>query len=584
MPLDAVYLSLLQQELSGAMTGGRIDKIHQPARHELLLSLRTPGGAVRLLLSANPAAPRAQLTQLSRENPAEAPMFCMLLRKHLSGGRFLRVEQPPAERLLLFTFEALDELGDPVEKRLVLELMGRHANLLLLDAEGRILDCMRRVDADVSAERQLLPGMFYRLPSDQGKQNPFALTEADKSRLLAHIPREKSMERFLVETFAGISPLVARELALEVGGAVDAPLGAQGEALLAALDSMISAVQRGAALPYLLLRDGKPADFSFRPILQYGPQAELRQMERFSALLDVFYVDKDRTERVRQKGQDLLRSVTTARDRTARKLGFQRKELQDTHNRETLRRAGDLITANLYRMEKGMTTLETENFYDPENAKISIRLDPLRSPQQNAARYYKDYNRAKTAEQMLTEQITKGEAELSYLQSVLESLARAEGERDLEEIRQELEEGGYIRRRAKVKGRIKRPAMKPLEFTTASGLRISVGRNNLQNDALTCKLAGRNDLWFHVKDSHGAHVILWTEGKQADAQSLTQAAKLAAYYSQSRQSGKVAVDYAAVKYVKKPAGAKPGMVIYDHYETAYVAPEDGKEHASFVSD
>ncbi len=574
MPLDAVYLTLLQEELREALKGGRIDKIHQPARHELLLSLRTPGGAVRLLLCANPAAPRAQITGITRENPAEAPMFCMLLRKHLSGGRFLRLEQPPLERLLIFCFEALDELGDPVEKRLVLELMGRHANLLLLDAEGRILDCLRRVDVDMSAERQLMPGMFYRLPTDQGKQNPALLTETDKVRLLAHIPREKPMDRFLVETFGGLSPLVARELALEVAGAVDAPVGDQGEALLTALQQMFQAVKSGQCAPYLLLREGKPADFSFRPILQYGPQVELRRMESFSQLLDAFYVEKDRTERVRQKGQDLIRSVTTARDRTARKLGFQRKELLDTQDRESLRQAGDLITANLYRMEKGMTQLETENFYDPANAVISIRLDPLRSPQQNAARYYKDYNRAKTAEQMLTEQIAKGETELLYLQSVLETLARATGERDLEEIRQELEQGAYIRRRSKVKGRVKRPAMKPLEFTTEAGLRISVGRNNLQNDALTCKLAGRNDLWFHVKDSHGAHVILWTEGQAVDAQSLTQAARLAAYYSQSRQSTKVAVDYAAVKYVKKPAGAKPGMVIYDRYETAYVNPAE----------
>lgn len=583
MPLDAICLSALTRELSAALVGGRIDKIHQPARDEVILSIRTGAGGLRLLLSASPTRPRAQLTALSRENPAEAPMFCMLLRKHLSGGRIRAISQPPLERMLIIQMDTTDELGDPTVKSLILEAMGRHSNLILLDQDGRILDCLRRVDLDMSAERQILPGMFYREPPTQGKYNLLEMTEEERLRLLSHIPREKQMDRWLVESFSGISPLVARELALETAGKTDAPLGDQAEALMLRLGALLGKVEDGEALPYMLIREQKPADFSFRPILQYGEGTELRQMESFSRLLDAFYAEREQGERVRQKGQDLIRTVTTARDRLSRKLGLQRQELEATKNREILREKGDLLTANLYRMEKGLREFETENFYDSECATLKITLDPLRTPQQNAARYYKDYQRAKTAEQMLAQQLDKGEAELHYLESVLETLSRAEGERDLEEIRRELEEGGYLRRRVKAKGRIKRMPSKPLEFCSHAGLRISVGRNNRQNDELTCKMASRSDLWFHVQAIHGAHVILWTEGCEADVQSMTEAAILAAWFSQGRSGSKVPVDYTPVKFVKKPGGAKPGMVIYNRYETAYVTADEAQVKALQVT-
>ncbi len=574
MPLDAICLSALTRELSPVLVGARIDKIHQPAHDEVILSLRTPQGGLRLLLSASPSRPRAQITELSRENPAQAPMFCMLLRKHLSGGRIRALSQPPMERLLSFEFEVTDELGDPVVKTLVLEAMGRHSNVILLDPEGRIVDCLRKVSQDMSSERQILPGMFYRVPPKQDKWNPLCLSEQDKERLISLISRETPMDKWLVENFGGVSPLIARELAFETTGETDAPLGDRAGELLGRLSHLLEQVNEGRAVPYLLVRDQKPTDFSFRPILQYGPSTELRQMESFSKLLDAFYVERETNERMRQKGQDLIRSVTTLRDRVARKLGFQRKELEETKDRESLRIFGDLITANLYRLEKGMRSFETENFYDPEGGLVTVKLDPLRAPSQNAARYYKEYQKAKTAEQILTEQIAKGEQELTYLQSVLESLSRAEGERDLEEIRREMEEGGYIRRRSKEKGKVKRSMSKPLEFRSTAGLRISVGRNNLQNDELSCKMASRSDLWFHVQGIHGAHVILWTEGKEADLASMTEAAQLAAWFSQGRAGGKVPVDYTPVKYVKKPSGAKPGMVVYHTYETAYVVPDE----------
>jgi predicted ribosome quality control (RQC) complex YloA/Tae2 family protein len=326
----------------------------------------------------------------------------------------------------------------------------------------------------------------------------------------------------------------------------------------------------------VLDQGGKPKDFSYRPIKQYEDAMTLQQKESFSELLDGFYAARETRERVQQKGQELIRTVTRSRDRTARKLQNQRKELDATQGREALRQQGDIITSNLYQMSRGMTVLETANFYDPEYQTIRIKLDPLLTPQQNAAKYYKDYNKAKNAEHFLTEQITKGEQELDYLESVLESLRLAEGERDLNEIRQELEDTGYLRAKKLPKGKkqMKRPASKPMEFRSSAGLRISVGRNNTQNDRLTCKMAFKSDLWLHTQKIHGSHVILWTEGQEPDVQSITEAACLAAYYSQGREGSNVPVDYTLVKYVKKPGGAKPGMVIYETYSTAYVTPSE----------
>ena len=314
-------------------------------------------------------------------------------------------------------------------------------------------------------------------------------------------------------------------------------------------------------------------DFTFLPVLQYGPETESIPRESFSALLDDFFSDRESAERVRQRGQDLVKSVTSARDRTARKLGNQARELEATKNRERLRELGDILTSNLHLMEKGMSTFRTMDFYDPEGGEVDIPLDPLLTPQQNAAKYYKEYNKAKTAEEMLTIQIEKGEKELEYLNSVLENIALAEGEKDLQEIRQELTETGYLRRPKTAAKRAKRVSGKPMEFRSSAGLRISVGKNNSQNDLLTTKLAYKSDIWLHTQKIHGSHVILWLEGGEADAQSLTEAAQLAAYFSQARDGSKVPVDYTPVKYVKKPAGARPGMVVYTTYQTAVVEPD-----------
>ena len=579
MPLDALCLSGLVSELRSAIVGGKIDKIHQPGRDEVILALRTPTmGNIKLLLSANPSHPRAQLTQISRENPDVPPMFCMLLRKHLTGGRILEITQPPLERAVDIRLETLDELGDRTERRLVLECMGRHSNLILLDAQGRITDCLRRVDADMSARRQVLPGMFYRLPPTQEKQDPTALDRQGLEALLNTAPEEAQADKWLLDTFGGLSPLVCRELAHQAGGATDVRLNVLGKsgrkALLDGLETLLSDAKAGRFAPTMLLKEERPSDFTFFPVEQYGSLVTCRPYPSFSEMLDRFYEQRENLERVKQKGQDLIRSVTNARDRVRRKIALQEQELLATLDRDRLRELGDIITSNFYAMERGMTVLHTMDFYDPEGKEIDIKLDPLLTPQQNAAKYYKDYNKAKTAEEMLTLQLDKGRKELDYLNSVLENIKLAEGERDLQEIRQELTDTGYLRRASKAKSREKRVSSKPMEFRSTSGLRISVGKNNTQNDLLTCKQAYKSDIWFHTQKIHGSHVILWTEGGQPDLQSLNEAACLAAWFSQAREGGKVPVDYTPVKFVKKPAGARPGMVVYTTYETAWVTPSE----------
>lgn len=528
MALDAICLSAILYELREKILGGKVDKIHQPGRDEVVLTVRTHTGNLKLLLSASPNHPRPQITDLSRENPAEPPMFCMLLRKHLTGGRLLSIEQPNLERIAIFQFETLNELGDRCERKLVLECMGRRANLILLDDSGRIVDCMRRVEGDITTgKRAILPGLFYHLP----------------------------------EPHPGLSPLIARE-----GEARNA-----GETWC---ESLVSAVNAGEYTPTVLIRDGRPVDFTFLPITQYGSETTQVQYESFGKLMDDFYATREQAERARQKGQDLVKTVTTARDRTARKLANQRRELEQTKDRERLRELGDILTSNLHVMEKGMHFLRAMDYYAPDSTEIEIKLDPLLTPQQNAAKYYKEYNKAKNAESVLTLQIQKGEADLEYLEGVLDAIPRAEGEKDLQEIRQELIETGFARRLKKTKAREKRVVSKPMEFRSSSGLRISVGKNNTQNDMLTTKLAGRGDIWLHTQKIHGSHVILWCEGEELDSQSLTEAASLAAYFSQAQPGSKVAVDYTPVKFVKKPAGAKPGMVIYTTYQTAFVTADE----------
>jgi len=572
MPLDAVYLTALARELREGALGARVDRVRQPARDEVILQLRGPGGARRLLLSASPNHPRVHFTETPGENPAQPPMFCMLLRKHLIGGRLRAIEQPPMERVLTFRFDCADEFGEPVEKSLTAELMGRGANLILCGPDGRVIDCLRRVGFDQPEKRQVLPGLFYRLPPPQEKENPAALPPERLRALVsaAHGP----LDRWLGAAFTGLSPLVCRELSFGFAGDVSPDAAAlDREALCSYLRDAFSLLMEGPWTPVLLMRDGAPFDFTCRAVAQYGAAVSQETAPSFSALLDRFYGERDRAERVRQKSQAMRRTIQNLRARTARKLENQKKELAATEGRERLRQLGDIVTANLSNIERGQARLTCVDFYDPEMREIDIPLQPQRSPQQNAARFYHDYAKAKNASHVLGGLIERGERELQYLESILDELSRAEGERDLQDIRAELESGGYLRASGKRRQPRQAPS-RPLAFRSSEGYPIYVGRNNRQNDELTLRTAGKYDLWLHVQKIHGSHVVVACAGREPPGEAtLSEAASLAAYYSQAREGQNVPVDCALVKHVKKPAGGKPGMVIYDHYTTRTATPD-----------
>ena len=571
MPLDAVSLRAVVEELRPELLGLRIEKVQQPARDQIILTLR---GSRRLLINAGANAPRIQLTKLQRDNPAEPPMFCMLLRKHLVGAKIAEISQPPLERLVKMELDIIDDFGQPGKRTLVLEAMGRRSNLILLDGEGRIVDCMRRVDAEMSPQRQVLPGLYYELPPATDRLAITEETEEGFREKLARANSEQRCDSFLLDHYFGLAPLMARELVYRAAGDTDRRLfGLSGEeetALWKGIAQFASDVQENYFTPFCLKKDGRPTEFFCLPITQYGTSMGQVTYESFSELLDAFYETRERLDRVRQRGAELIRTATTARDRMRRKLATQEKDYAATQDRDQLRICGDLITSNLYRMERGQSKLVCENYYDENYAEISIPLDPLLTPQQNAAKYYKRYNKAKTAEKHLTEQMEIARRDLTYLESVLEEIDKAELEQDFNDIRAELREAGFIRQQGKKE--LNRPA-KPRQFKTSTGYRVLVGRNNRQNDKLTLKEADHRDLWFHTQKIHGSHVILCTEGQQVDEDTIVEAAKIAAYYSQARESGNVPVDYTPVKNVKKPAGGRPGMVIYHVYNTVNVTPE-----------
>ena len=572
MPLDAICLRAVLHELRPQLIGARIDKVQQPARDQIVLLLR---GNLRLLLNAGANQPRIQLTNILRDNPAQPPMFCMLLRKHLVGARVQSIEQPDLERMVILTLQCTDEFGEISQKQLVLECMGRRSNLVLLDAQGRIVDCLRRVDADLSAARQLLPGLFYHLPTPLDKLSLLSQEEASLALAQRGGDAEQAVDKWVLDHYTGISPLIAREFAFRAGGETDVRFGAlssaQREALVREFADTASTVKEGNYTPVILYRDGKPVDFTYRPIAQYGAETQSETRESFSQMLDEFYDARERQELSARRGRELTHAVTVARDRMARKSENLKRDYAATQKRDEFRLRGDLITANLYRMKGGERVLQAENYYEDGCPLINIPLDPLLSPQQNAAKNYKQYNKLKTAEFHLREQIEKAENERAYLESVLQELAQAETEQEFHEIRRELQETNYLKKSSGKKEQ--KRAFAPRTFQTSGGLEVLVGRSNVQNDQLT-KKADKRDYWFHTQHIHGSHVILRCAGLTPSDDDLREAAMLASYFSQAKESSGVPVDYCPVKFVKKPAGARPGMVTYDNYRTLYVTPEE----------
>ena len=564
MAFDAFYLSCVLDEVR-SLGEARVDKIHQPSRDTVILHLRGRENRAKLLINPNPAAPRLHLTEANPENPAEPPMFCMLLRKHLSGARLVEITQSAMERMAVFTFSCIDELGDAVQKKLVAELMGRTCNLYLLGPDGRIIDCLRRIGLDETSRRPALPGLNYQMPEEISKENPLDCNYVD---LLCRPGADILADR-LMDALGGLSPLICREAALFAAGDTDARVeNLDAHTVAERLELFFTEHLNHPTPCYFAAADGTPKQFAFCPIRQYG---SYETAEGFSALLDSFYTLRDRKDTMRQKSQAVRKTVTNLCQRLKRKLAIQEKELAATYDRERLRQFGDIVTANIHRITKGQILLQAEDFYDEDMKIVDIPLSPILSPQQNAAKFYKDYARMKTAEKELTRQMAIAREELEYLCSVVDELNRAGTEQELEEIKQELQVGGYIKA-DNGKKRIKQSKLPPMRFESTDGYPIYVGRNNRQNDELTFKLARKDDLWLHASKVHGSHVIISCGGTTPPDDTVTQAAQLAAFYSETTAGQNIPVDATTVKQVKKVPSGKPGMVIYHTYRTVIVNP------------
>lgn len=574
MALDGAFLHCIREELL-PLTGSRIDKIYQPTRDELILSFRTKGGAVRVLFSVSADAARVHITGTSPENPPQPPMFCMLLRKHLSGGKLEAVEQDGLERILRFRIRANNEMGDSIVLTLVCEIMGRFSNVILVNEHGRIIDSLRRVDEEISRVRLVLPGMEYLAPPRDDRICLLSCTDDEIIAKTAAAP-PVAFSKAAIKLFEGVSPVVAREWEFYIGRGSDIllPLNdAQNERMLFTLHRTQEMLSDASARQYTLLRtkEGQIKDFSYMHIAQYGSLMVTAEYPTASELLDAFYAQRDHYTRLHQRANDLFRFLINTSERIAKRVANQKDELLACDSMEADRRRGDLISANLYRINRGDSVARVEDFYDENCPVTEIPLDVRLTPAQNAQAYYKKYRKACTAKKKLTELIASGEQEQQYIDSVFDALTRAECESDIVQLRVELTEQGYLRENRKA-GKPPKP-MQPLHFRSSDGLDIFVGRNNKQNDQLTLKFAAKSDIWLHTQLVHGAHVILCTDGMPAPDRSVEEAAILAAYYSKGRESAQVKVDFCPAKFVKKPSGARPGMVIYTNYQTAFVEPD-----------
>lgn len=574
MALDGVFLHCIKAELE-SLIGSRIDKIYQPGRDELVLSFRAKGGAVRVLFSASADAARVHVTSTSPENPAQPPMFCMLLRKHLSGGKLEAIEQDGLERILRFRVRTTNELGDSVLLTLICEIMGRFSNVILVNEHGRIIDSLRRVDDDISRVRLVLPAMTYVAPPREERICLLDCTDEQiRTKLSASPPLPLS--KAVIRLFEGVSPVVAREWEFYAGrgDALSLPLSQEHlERFLFAVHRTQEMLQHPEQLRFTTVRtkEGQLKDFSYMHIAQYGALMVTAEYPTASETLDAFFAQRDQYTRLHQRANDLFRFLVNTSGRIGKRIANQKQELLACDAMEEYRRNGDLLSANLYQIQRGDRVAKVADFYDEANPTVEIPLDVRLTPAQNAQEYYKKYRKACTAKKKLTGLIAAGEQEQQYIDSVFDALTRAECESDVAQLRLELTEQGYLRENRKA-GKPPKP-MQPLHFRSSDGCDIYVGRNNKQNDQLTLKFAEKTDIWLHTQLVHGAHVILVTQGTVPPDRSIEEAALLAAYYSRGRDSAQVKVDYCPAKFVKKPSGARPGMVIYTNYQTAFVTPD-----------
>ena len=575
MALDGSFLRQIKHELEEQILDARVDKVHQISREEMILVLRRPGGNCKLYIGAGADSPRIHLTQMSFENPKTPPMFCMLMRKRLTGARIIALEQVGLDRILNIVFEGRNEMGDTVQLTGVIEIMGRHSNFILVDQDGRVVDAMKRVDDTMSSVRPVLPGMRYTLPPAQDK---LLLTESTPEEMVSRIlaGKDTPLSKAILAAVQGVSPIVCREISDYVFLGDDRVVSEMNPSALDRLHFMlgrISAMVRDyTGTPTEVIDSkGKPMDYSFLDIHQYGTSVLTRSCDTYSQLLDHFYTQRDNVQRMKHRSSDLLKVLANTSDRIARKVGLQKKELENCAQRDTWRMYGDLLNANLYSLHKGDREAVLPNFYEEDMPMVHIPLDVQKTPSQNAQKYYAEYRKADTAEKILREQIQQGEQEYEYIDSVFDVLARAATLDELAAVRAELEQQGYVR--AQHKKGMKPQKLLPKKYLSDDGFTILVGRNNIQNDQLTLKDSRGGDIWFHTKNIPGSHTIVVCNGQPVPDSTLTQAAILAATNSRAADSAQVPVDYTQIRNIKKPRGGKPGMVIYTVYQTAYVNPD-----------
>ena len=566
MAFDGVFTGIVVEELKDAIDA-HIDKIYQPSNSEICLSFRKKGFVKRLIISVKSGVQRVHFTDMKLENPEKPPMFCMLLRKHFSSARLVGVCQKGFERLIELTFETTNELGDRILKKIICELIGNMSNIILLDENGKIIDALKR--SDISADRIILPGSVYEYPKAQEKLD-LKLTNTNDIMSAILKSGDLPVSKAVLNTIGGISPLISRELVF-ASRIEDKPISEIAD--LSALKTQIEDLKKSMVVPtpVMLIRDNAPFDFSFTSIRQYGDYCFERTFASFGELLDRFYMEQEKAAARNRITGEVARLVDGLVSRATKRMAARQNELVSCEKRDDLRIKGELIKANIGLIKPGQTILSVQNFYDENLAVIDIKLDPALSPQNNAAKYFKEYKKKSVAAGTLNDFIKEDKKEIEYLSSVAESLSRCETVSDLNEIKNELRLSGYIRSTNAKKQ--KPPSANFKEYKSAEGYRIIVGKNNLQNDLITTKMAAKNDVWFHTKNIHGSHVVVFSGGNPLTDETIFFAASLAAKNSKAAASSNVPVDYTQIKYVKKPSGAKPGMVIYTNNNTVFVTPE-----------
>lgn len=582
MALDGVFLSAVCDELKKYGLSLRVDKVQQPSKDEIVLVLRGKSGTYRLLICVRADSPRVHFTSHNIQNPAVPPMFCMLLRKHLTAAKIVGIRQSELDRVVFIDFDASNEIGDRVRLTLCVEIMGKYSNLILIDGNNRVIDSAKRVDISTSSVRQILPGIEYRLPP---KQNKLCLENTETDLIVQSITRNenKYLSSAILGSVQGISPVAARELAFQAVGEdrfVSSLSDRQSEKLASVIEGVKENLHSFQKVYMLLDSNSKPKDMCFIDVKQYGSALEVREYESPSSLLDDFYFERDRINRITHRGQELFKTLANIIERTSRKLNLQREELKRCADKEVLRRNGELITANLHMLHKGAVFYEVQDYYNGMQT-LRISCNPALTPTENANKYYKEYRKAKTAEVMLAKLIEQGEAELAYLETVLDELSRADSDADLSAVRLELSEGGYLKSKTGSKGKVPKP-LPPIEYLSSDGYKILVGRNNVQNDRLSMKSAAKSDMWLHTQGFPGSHVIIVSRNGEVSDNAIEQAAVIAACHSKACDSSLVPVDYTRVKALKKPVGAKPGKVIYHEYYTITVNPDKQLAEKLFV--